>query len=103
MPKGGASLPILPILGVGGLALAAYNSIYQVKGGEKAIVWNRLTGISPDSKDIGMHFRVRMELFFPYLFCSNSLSKPLSHFLRFQDLIIRLSLILELALVMYKL
>ena len=38
--------------------VAAYHSVYQVKGGECAVIWNRLHGISSQTKDIGMHFRV---------------------------------------------
>ena len=40
------------------LCVSAYHSIYQVQGGEAAIIWNRVTGISDTTKDIGMHFRI---------------------------------------------
>lgn len=58
IPQGGPGLPVLPLLAVGGTAYAAYHSVYQVKGGECAVIWNRLTGISSQTKDIGMHFRI---------------------------------------------
>lgn len=59
MPSGGGGgLPILPLLGVGGVIFTAANSIYQVKGGECAIVWNRFTGLGNSTKSIGMHFRI---------------------------------------------
>jgi prohibitin 2 len=67
MPKSGPSLPILPLLGVGGLAYAAWNSIYQVKGGERAVIWNRLSGISRDSRATGMHFRIPL-IDYPIIF-----------------------------------
>ena len=38
---------------------AVYHSVYQVKGGECAVVYNRVTGINLQTKDIGMHFRVK--------------------------------------------
>jgi len=59
MPQGGGpKLPIAPLLGLGAAAYGAYHSIYQVQGGETAIIWNRVTGISDTTKDIGMHFRI---------------------------------------------
>mmetsp|Transcript_64159 Transcript_64159/g.144721 ORF Transcript_64159/g.144721 Transcript_64159/m.144721 type:complete len:184 (+) Transcript_64159:67-618(+) len=58
MPSGGSAPPIMPLLALGGLGVTAYNSVYQVKGGEQAIVWNRFTGISPMPKGIGMHFKI---------------------------------------------
>lgn len=67
VPQGGPNLPILPILGLGGAAYGVYHSVYQVKGGECAVVYNRVTGISLQTKDIGMHFRVPL-LDYPIIF-----------------------------------
>jgi prohibitin 2 len=58
MPTGGPSLPVLPILGIGAAAYGVYHSVYNIKGGECAIVWNRFSGVLKETKGVGMHFRI---------------------------------------------
>eukprot|EP01061_Rhynchopus_euleeides_P019931 TRINITY_DN32671_c1_g1_i1.p2 TRINITY_DN32671_c1_g1~~TRINITY_DN32671_c1_g1_i1.p2 ORF type:complete len:296 (+),score=115.50 TRINITY_DN32671_c1_g1_i1:57-944(+) len=47
----------LAVAGVG-FAAAAYNSLYTVQGGYRAIKFNLLTGLGPDTYGAGTHFRV---------------------------------------------
>jgi prohibitin 2 len=51
---GGAGSLIL----AGGLAMGAYNSVFTVDGGHRAIMFNRLSGIQTDIYREGLHFRV---------------------------------------------
>jgi prohibitin 2 len=41
---------------IGGLGLTAYNSVYSVQPGERAIVFNRVYGVRPDVISEGTHF-----------------------------------------------
>lgn len=51
LPGGGAASALLKIGIIGGLGLyAASNSLYNVEGGHRAIVFNRLVGIKDKVK-----------------------------------------------------
>jgi len=56
-PKGGVA-GLGAILGGTVLAYGAYNSLYTVEGGHRAVVFNRLTGINKQVKGEGTHFRL---------------------------------------------
>ena len=46
------------LLAAAGVAYGAYNSVYTVDGGHRAIMFNRLSGIQSDIAREGLHFRV---------------------------------------------
>lgn len=56
-PKGLGSLLAVTVGGTGA-AFAAYNSLYTVQGGHRAVVFNRLGGVSPEVRPEGTHFRI---------------------------------------------
>jgi len=62
MPSGGGYKGALNIAKVaGGVALlsaAAYQSLYTVEGGHRAVIFNRLSGVSDEVKLEGTHIRV---------------------------------------------
>ena len=51
---GGATALVL----AGGAAYGVYNSLFQVEGGHRAIMFNRITGVQQDIYREGLHFRV---------------------------------------------
>lgn len=58
VPGKGAQTLATTLLAAAGLGVTAWNSLYTVEGGERAVVFNRVTGISPDVKADGMHFKI---------------------------------------------
>jgi prohibitin 2 len=58
MPGKGAQTLATTLLGAGVLGVTAWNSLYTVEGGERAVVFNRLSGISPDVKKDGTHPKI---------------------------------------------
>jgi len=58
MPGKGAQALATTLLGAGVLGVTTWNSLYTVEGGERAVVFNRLSGISPDVKRDGTHFKI---------------------------------------------
>lgn len=57
VPKGTQALATT-LLGAAALGVAGWNSLYTVEGGERAVVFNRLAGISQDVKTDGTHFKI---------------------------------------------
>jgi len=45
-------------IGVGGVGLIAYNGLYNVEGGHRAVVFNRLVGVKEEIKAEGTHFAI---------------------------------------------
>lgn len=73
MPKHGASGPNIPgggnagpaaasaaltLIGAAGLAYGAYNSVYTVEGGHRAVVFNRLVGMKQITYGEGLNFNI---------------------------------------------
>ncbi|RWR82798.1 prohibitin-1, mitochondrial [Cinnamomum micranthum f. kanehirae] len=59
MPGGGAGSGLVKVAIIGGLGLyAAVNSFYNVEGGHRAIVFNRLVGIKNEVYPEGTHLRI---------------------------------------------
>jgi prohibitin 2 len=63
IPKMPSNIPFGAIVGglgaaasLGGLGFTAYNSVYSVQPGERAIVFNRVYGVRPDVISEGTHF-----------------------------------------------
>lgn len=57
-PKG-LGLGVGFLVAAGGLAVAAANSVFTVEGGHRAIIFNRIGGIQPDTiYSEGLHFRL---------------------------------------------
>jgi prohibitin 2 len=63
IPKLPTNIPLGAIIGglgaaasLGGLGFTAYNSVYSVQPGERAIVFNRVYGVRPDVISEGTHF-----------------------------------------------
>lgn len=60
MPSGGGNsgsiLGAVAVLGGGGFL--AYNSFFTVQGGQRAILWSRLSGVKPTVYNEGMHPRM---------------------------------------------
>lgn len=55
----GFGLGIGALLGLGGLFYGAANSVFTVEGGHRAIIFNRVGGIQPDTiYSEGLHFRI---------------------------------------------
>eukprot|EP00808_Paulinella_micropora_P026201 g29902.t1 len=46
------------VLGLGGAGFAAYNSLWEVKGGERGVMFNRIGGVSDYVYKEGTHIRV---------------------------------------------
>jgi prohibitin 2 len=47
------------LLGAGiGLVYLGRNSVFDVAGGQRAVVFNKITGLSPDVRGEGMHFLI---------------------------------------------
>jgi len=46
------------LLGGGALTLTAYSSLYNVDGGHRAVIFNRLGGVSEQVRTEGTHFRI---------------------------------------------
>lgn len=55
------------LFGLGVLAYAGYNSFYTVEGGHRAVVWNRITGLSETVVGEGMHPKIPM-IEYPYVY-----------------------------------
>eukprot|EP00161_Ancyromonas_sigmoides_P007228 TRINITY_DN184_c0_g1_i1.p1 TRINITY_DN184_c0_g1~~TRINITY_DN184_c0_g1_i1.p1 ORF type:complete len:285 (+),score=124.04 TRINITY_DN184_c0_g1_i1:87-941(+) len=55
--KGIGALAALAGVGIGGSMLLS-SAIYNVEGGQRAVIFNRLTGISPTAKGEGTHFLI---------------------------------------------
>ncbi|KAJ1456633.1 band 7 family-domain-containing protein [Pelagophyceae sp. CCMP2097] len=55
MPSGGA---ITALAGIGGLGFVAYNSVFTVQGGQRAILWSRVSGVKEAVYGEGMHPRI---------------------------------------------
>lgn len=62
IPKGvpkGVGLGAGALMALGGLAYAGLNSLYTVEGGHRAIIFNRIGGVSMDTvHSEGLHFRI---------------------------------------------
>ncbi|KAL5997674.1 Prohibitin-2, subunit of the prohibitin complex (Phb1p-Phb2p) [Asimina triloba] len=59
MPGGGAASSLAKVAVIGGLGLyAAVNSLYNVEGGHRAIVFNRILGIKEEVYPEGTHFMI---------------------------------------------
>lgn len=59
MPGGGAGSGLVKVAIIGGLGLyAAVNSFYNVEGGHRAIVFNRLVGVKNEVYPEGTHLRI---------------------------------------------
>lgn len=60
MPQGGGPLLALAkgAVGIGVLAYAGYHSLFNVEGGHRAIVFNRLVGIKENIYTEGTHFMI---------------------------------------------
>jgi prohibitin 2 len=46
------------LLGMGAVGYGAYNALYTVNGGHRAVIFDRLQGVLPDSQPEGTHFMV---------------------------------------------
>lgn len=57
VPKGVSALAST-LMGAGALGVVGWNSLYTVEGGEKAVIFNRITGISPNVQSDGTHFKM---------------------------------------------
>jgi prohibitin 2 len=57
-PSGRGAGAIGLVLGGTALAYGAYNSLYTVEGGHRAVVFNRFFGISPVVRGEGTHIRI---------------------------------------------
>jgi len=67
MPGGGGGSPAggpiakglaMVVFGGTGLAILGYQSLFDVPGGHRAVVFNRLTGLKQETKGEGLHFRI---------------------------------------------
>jgi prohibitin 2 len=68
MPKGAPKMPGAPgpaaagavgmIVGAGALAYGAYHSIFQVEGGQRAIMFNRVVGLKSNHYGEGVNFNI---------------------------------------------
>ena len=58
-PEGSAIVGMAKSLTIlGGVSFLGYQSIYNVPGGHKAVVWNRMSGLSDKVEGEGYKFRV---------------------------------------------
>eukprot|EP00924_Labyrinthula_sp_SR-Ha-C_P013275 snap_masked-scaffold_45-processed-gene-1.29-mRNA-1 protein AED:0.05 eAED:0.05 QI:0/-1/0/1/-1/1/1/0/279 len=81
-----AAVPgMLTLLGAGGLGLVGYNSLYTVKSGQKAIIFNRIGGLSDRIIDEGMHFRIPW-FQIPYVYNTRVQAKKISSLTGSKDL-----------------
>ena len=53
-----AGSALTALLGAGALGYGAYNSVYNVDGGHRAVVFNRLTGMKPTIYGEGLNFNI---------------------------------------------
>merc|ERR1711862_331432 len=57
-PPGGLGKGVVALGALAGLAYAGANSFYNVDGGQRAIIFGRLTGVQNDIYSEGLHFRI---------------------------------------------
>lgn len=57
-PTGGSLGGMGALLALGGVGIVAANAMYNVEGGHRAVIFNRLSGVDPVPRQPGTHFLV---------------------------------------------